>query len=114
MIEIASLYENVEYAEDRPAVKVMMDNAHSKEIRIVFRKGQEMKEHKTKFPIVVAVVSGVISFGAGGERHELDKGKLIALEGHVPHDLIAIEDSIVRLSLSKSDDVSRVEKVTNT
>ena len=110
-MNIASLYENLEYGEDRPAVKVMIDNTHIKEVRIVFRKGQEMREHKTKFPIVVEIVDGIISFGVNGERYELEKGKLIALEGHIAHDLIAVKDSVVRLSLNKSDDVSRVEKV---
>lgn len=112
-MEIASLYDHIEYDEHRPTVKVLIDNNNTKEIRISFREGQEMKEHKTKFPIVVEVVDGLIDFGVGNERLRLSKGKLIALEGNIPHDLRAEQDSIVRLSLSKLDQTSRVEQVVN-
>ena len=112
-MEKASIFENVSYGEGKPVVNVLLNTSANKEIRIVFRQGQEMKEHKTDFPIVVEVVEGRIDFGVQGERHVLDKGSLVALEGGVPHDLLAQEDSIVRLSLHKSDTVTRVEQVVN-
>jgi len=110
-MEIASLYESLEYGIDRPKAKVLFNNDDVKEIRITFRKGQEMKEHKAGFPIVVEIVDGSIDFGVNGERFILEKGKLITLASNVPHDLTALEDSIVRLSLNKSDDVNRPKQV---
>lgn len=107
----ASLTSNLEYSETRPNIKVLLDTEHGKEIRIAFKKGQHMKEHKTPFPIVVEIFEGSIDFGVNGENHSLSKGDLIALEGSVPHDLTAQEDSIVRLSLNKQDTSKRVEDV---
>ena len=72
---------------------------------------QEMKEHKTRFPIVVQIAQGEIDFGVNGEKHRLVAGDLVALEGNVPHDLLALEPSVVRLSLSKMDSVERVRNV---
>lgn len=112
-MKIASLYDQIEYNEQKPSVNVLIDNNNTKEIRIVFRQGQEMKEHKTKFPIVVEIVEGSIDFGVENERHQLSKGEIIALDGDIPHDLKAEVDSIVRLSLSKSDQTGRVEKLVN-
>nr|WP_255669451.1 cupin domain-containing protein [Myroides oncorhynchi] len=111
MIHIENLVENIEYGDKKPAIKILVDNDFSKEIRIVFREGQEMKEHKTSFPIVVEIVRGAITFGVEGQPHHLSEGSLIALEPSIPHDLIATKDSIVRLTLHKSDQIKRVLEV---
>ncbi len=107
----ASLTENLEYNEKRPAVQVLLETEVSKEIRMVFKAGQGLKEHETPFPIVVEVFDGAIDFGVNGQNQVLNKGGLIALSGNVPHDLKAKEDSIVRLSLTTADTAERVEDV---
>jgi quercetin dioxygenase-like cupin family protein len=112
-MKLASLVNNLEFNEKRPAIQILMDTDAGKEIRIAFKKGQVMKEHKTPFPIVVEIFEGAIDFGVNGEVHNLKKGDLISLEGGVPHDLKAIEASIVRLSLNKADSTKRVEGVVN-
>lgn len=110
-MKIASLTENLSYNEDRPAVQVLVETEASKEVRMAFKKGQGLKEHKTPYPIVVEVFAGAIDFGVNGENQALKKGDLIALEGNVPHDLKAKENSIVRLSLTKADTAKRVENI---
>lgn len=110
-MKTASLLKNLEYSESKPAVQVLMDTESSKEIRIALKKGQLMKEHKTPYPIVVELFEGVISFGVNGQVHRIEKGDMLSLDGNVPHDLKAEEDSIVRLSLSKLDTVERVKGV---
>ena len=110
-MKTASLLKNLEYNDTKPAVQVLMDTDSSKEIRIAMKKGQVMKEHKTPYPIVVELFEGIISFGVNGEVHKIEKGDMLSLEGNIPHDLKAEEDSIVRLSLSKSDSAERVKGV---
>ena len=110
-MKTASLLKDLEYNETKPAVKVLMDTESSREIRIAMKKGQVMKEHKTPYPIVVELFDGAISFGVNGDVHEIHKGDMLSLEGNVPHDLTAKEDSIVRLTLSKADSVERVKGV---
>ena len=110
-MKTASLRKDLNYNEDTVAINVMMETETAKEIRILFRKGQTMKEHKAGFPITVEIHQGTIEFGVNGEKMNLEAGDLISLEANVPHDLLAQEDSIVRLTLSKLDKVERVEKV---
>ncbi len=109
----ASLLENLEYKTDKPAIKVMLESEFTKEIRILFRKEHLMKKHQTPYPIVIEVVDGEIDFGVNTEVLKLKKGDLVSLEGGVPHDLFAVSDSIVRLTLSKDDKLKRVQNVLN-
>jgi len=110
-MKTASLTNDIQYHETRPTIQVLLETESGKEIRIAFKKGQVMKEHKTPFPIVVEIFEGCIDFGVNGKVHNLNKGDIISLEGNVPHDLTAVKDSIVRLSLNKSDSVKRVEAI---
>ena len=107
----ASLLENINYNDDKPAVQLILETEFSKEIRIVFKAGQLMKEHKAPLPIVVEVFQGEIEFGVNQTVHHLIKGDLITVGASIAHDLNAITDSIVRLTLSKGDSVERVEQV---
>lgn len=110
-MKTASLTENITHKVDRPNIQLLLETPFSKEIRIAFKAGQIMKEHKAPAPIVVEVFEGLIDFGVEGKVLHLKKGDLITLEAKVPHDLKAIEDSIARLSLSKGDNIERVFSV---
>lgn len=106
-----SFSENLEYNDNKVATQVILESSFSKEIRILLKRGQIMKEHKAPFPIIVHVLEGEIDFGINGEINLLKKGAILTLEGNVHHDLTAREDSIVRLTLSKLDKAERVDKV---
>lgn len=108
---IASITKKIVFNDDKPSIAVLFESDYTKEIRIAMKPGQEMKAHKTKFPIVVEIFSGAIIFGVNDKKHALVKGDIIALEGNVVHDLVAVEESIIRLSLSKQDDVNRVKNI---
>ena len=106
-----SFTENLAYNADKVAIKVLLETSFSKEIRILLKKGQVMKEHKAPFPIIVHILEGEIAFGVEGNIHDLKKGAMLTLEGNIPHDLSAKADSMVRLTLSKQDTADRVKDV---
>lgn len=110
-MKTASILANVAFQESRPAISVLFETAFTKEIRIAMRQGQVMKEHKTSFPIVIQIVEGTIEFSLPDSTLKLEEGDLIALEGGVPHSLLALKESIVRLTLTKSDQTDRVREV---
>ena len=104
----ASLLNNINYQENKPSVTVLLQTKTSKEVRIVMRKGQAMKEHKAPFPIIIELFDGTLDFGVNGKSQILKKGDLIALDENIPHDLTCISDCIVRLSVSKYDSIERI------
>lgn len=106
-----SLLKNLSYQTDKPKVEPLLETPFSKEIRITMKQNQVMKKHQTPFPIVVEIFEGKVDFGVGTEVFHLEKGDMLSLEGAVPHDLTALSDSIVRLTLSKHDKVERVKEV---
>ncbi len=110
-MKIASFLEEVNFNENKPAVSLLLDTDFSKEIRIVFKKRQIMKDHQAPFAIIVQVLKGCIDFGLKGEVKQLNTGDLISLEPKIIHNLTAIEESVVRLTLSKSDTIKRVKNV---
>lgn len=99
------------FDDQKVRTKLILETSFSKEIRILLKKGQSMREHKAPFPIIVHLLEGNIDFGVEGEINRLQKGSILTLDSNVPHDLHAHEDSVVRLTLSKQDRAERVEEV---
>ncbi len=110
---ITSLVDNITYQENKPTVNVLLKTDTTKELRIVMKKGQIMKEHQAPYPIVIEIFEGSINFGVNNEKKLLNKGDLIALDANIPHDLTCMSDCIIRLSLSIYDSVERVKNVNN-
>lgn len=106
-----NIYENLVYSDEKVQITPLMDTDSSKEIRIVFKQNQIMKDHHTPHPIAVEIVEGEIDFGVKEEVFKLIKGDIVSLEASVVHNLKAMQDSIVRLTLSKKDSIARVKGV---
>ncbi len=108
---ISKILDSLEFNDSKPATKLLCETEFSKEIRILFKEGQVMKEHQAPFPIIVQVFRGEIDFGVEGENVLLSEGDMINLSANVPHDLKANKESVVRLTLSKQDTLERVKNV---
>lgn len=100
-MEIKSFIENLSDFGNKPQMQVILDTPYHKDIRIILPKDQIIKEHSSKFPITVQVLSGHISFLVGSQQFNMKSGDLIALEPNVMHVLMAQEDSIARLTMFK-------------
>ena len=108
-MQVASFLNDIKFNELKPGVSLLLDTDFSKEIRVVFKKGQTMEDHQAPFAIIVQIIKGSIDFGVAGEVKQMVTGDIISLKPQVVHNLTAIEESVVRLSLSKLDTLKREE-----
>lgn len=92
-------------------IEKMHEKEGTKEICITFAKNSAMQKHTAPGAISVQVLRGEIEFSTKEQTITLGELDMLTLPPHVEHALVATKDSIVRLSLSKNDDVKRVFSV---
>lgn len=63
------------------------------------KKGATLCGHEVDGPITLQVLSGAIRFGVAGEPRTLAAGTVIALDKAIPHDIQALEDSGLLLTI---------------
>ncbi|QEF22458.1 cupin domain-containing protein [Helicobacter pylori] len=98
-MEVVNFLEGVCF--EKLHIEELSENSSNKEMRICMPKGAIMDKHKAPGAISVQVLEGKIVFEVGDEKIEMPKGVLISLEAQVLHRLDALENSVIRLSLSK-------------
>ena len=65
------------------------------------QEGATLCGHEVDGPITVQVLSGAIQFGVLGESRNLAAGTVIALDKGIPHDIQALQDSELLLTIAK-------------
>jgi quercetin dioxygenase-like cupin family protein len=63
-------------------------------------KGAKLAEHQAAGPLTFHVLSGSVTFRAGGRADALGPGELIVLESAIAHEVEAMEDSTCLLTLA--------------
>lgn len=107
------IYEVKDWQGNSNELKItpIYDDEANKEIQIILPKGKIMQEHKAPGVIVVQVLKGDIEFIIDNKSINLKDLMSIKVAANINHSLIANEDSIIRLSLAKNDNFSRVKSV---
>lgn len=104
MVETCSYTNNLVFSDEKMGFSLMLDTPYSKEVRLVFKKGQTLDRHLAPFPIVVQVLEGEIDFDVENKGVTvLKKWDCITLSEKIYHALLAKEDSVVRLSILKQN-----------
>ncbi|NHA57863.1 cupin domain-containing protein [Helicobacter pylori] len=98
-MEVINFLEGVCF--EKLHIEALSENSSNKEMRICMPKGAVMDKHKAPGAISVQVLEGKIIFEVENEKIEMPKGALISLEAQISHRLDALENSVIRLSLSK-------------
>ena len=95
----------------KPKIRLLTETPFSKEIQICLGEGALMKEHKAPGAITIELFSGCIELGSPDSSTLMKPGDIAVFEANILHSLLAKENSIVRLSLSKNDTITRVQNL---
>ena len=69
-------------------------------VLMALKAGSRIPEHKANGRISVQVLSGHIRLNASGRAFDLRPGSLLALDERAPHDLEALDESAVLLTIA--------------
>lgn len=75
-------------------------------VLIALRAGARIPEHETRGRLALQTVVGHVRIHASGRAVDLPAGRMLMLEQHVPHDVEAVTDSGVLLTLAWPGDAT--------
>jgi quercetin dioxygenase-like cupin family protein len=85
-----------------PGDATLSKKLHTNGVRLVvfaFDTGQQLTEHTTSRPAIVQVHEGLLTLTAGEDTYEAGPGSWLYLDPGQPHSVIALEPSIMLLTL---------------
>ncbi|MGO1434469.1 MAG: cupin domain-containing protein [Canibacter sp.] len=96
-----ALIDAVPVSNDRFQIKRVFQTDGFRLIRLAFAPGQIMREHSTPTPLIVQTLTGRLMFRIAGEELTLEPGAVLYVEPNEKHELEAITDTHVLLTLGE-------------
>ena len=85
----------------RRQTETLAREAGTSVVMMAMEAGDAIKEHSATSPVSVQLLRGHIALNAGGQALELRPGQLAFMQPNVPHDVSALEQSVVLLTLAE-------------
>lgn len=79
--------------------KVLVKYPNLRILLIGLRPGTEVAGHHARGPVSIQIIAGHILIRSSGKIFDLREGQLLALEAGVPHDLEALAESAVLVTI---------------
>jgi quercetin dioxygenase-like cupin family protein len=96
------LAAEVEIPEDGTLSRTLYRDDLIRVVVFAFDHGQELTDHTAAVVALVQVVSGRIRLDMDGEAVELEPGAWVRMEAHLTHAVLALEPSVMLLTLLRS------------
>ncbi len=71
-------------------------------VLVVLKPGATLEEHRARGPMTLEVLSGSIRFRFGETDHALEAGQLVVLESALAHEVEALAESTLLLTLAET------------
>jgi quercetin dioxygenase-like cupin family protein len=96
----ALTWDAVEESTTGHSATTLVKNRGMRVVLLALEAGSQLKEHKVDADITVLVLRGSVRFRVGEDERQLEKGRLLAVGRELTHDVIALEDTELLLTLS--------------
>ncbi len=96
---IPDIGDELEIPTDGTLSRVLYRDDRLRVVGFAFDAAQELTEHTAAVPALIQVVSGRIEVTLDGHRVEMSPGAWLRMDAHQPHSLLAVEPSVVLLTL---------------
>ena len=98
---IADLVGEVEIPDGGTLSRVVFDTDELRVVVFAFDSGQELTTHAATAPAVIQVVKGRLDITLDDVTYEIDPGSWVHMEAHVTHAIVALEPSVMILTLQR-------------
>jgi quercetin dioxygenase-like cupin family protein len=71
-------------------------------VMIALKSGHQIQRHQTDLRLNLNTVAGHVQLTVGDETIDLPAGRVLVVDPAIPHDVTALEDSVILLSLSSA------------
>ena len=99
---IADLVSEVDIPKDGTLSRVLFKDDNLRLVLFAFDTDQELTEHTASMPAIVQVIRGRARLGLGEETITTVPGSWIHMPAHLPHSVLALEPTILLLTLIRS------------
>lgn len=97
--ELEALRSEPGWASKGHNAKTLVKRADSSVVLTLLKAGQRLKEHAVGKSVTIQVFSGHVRLQVGEESVEMRAGGLLALEPHLAHDVEALEESALLITI---------------
>ncbi|MFV9673068.1 MAG: cupin domain-containing protein [Acidimicrobiia bacterium] len=96
---LANLLDEVEIPENGTLSRVVFKGDGLRVVLFAFDTGEQLTDHAATVPAVVQVIKGRMEMTLGDQTMEIDPSSWVHMEPHLIHALVALEPSVVLLTL---------------
>lgn len=97
-----NLLDEVEIPENGTLSRVVFNADGLRVVLFAFDTGEQLTDHAATVPAVVQVIKGRLEIALGDQTIEIEPGSWVHMDAHLTHALVALEPSVVVLTLQRS------------
>ncbi len=98
-MERTNVITSLAYSDESVVIEELYETEYAREVGIAMQAHQVLMDHQSLYPLTLQVIDGLVRFSSELSSAVLDKGDIVTLEAGVKHDLEAIENTLLRLTL---------------